>query len=257
MKRSLLELRRVWCGLLGLLCCAGSIWPLRATEDLDLLREAIDQWSAERDAWAFTQTVREFDEAGRSRTRIERYDPTRGDVERWNLVSIDGRPPTDREVAAFRKRKGAKKNRRTKAPSDYVDFARVAVLVEHADSIQYAVPLREDVSRLIPLEQLTVVITVDRLRRTVRHLSISLDDPLRIALGLARVSDLNFDIRFDTADDAPAEAQPSGVAEASVSRFGRRAEFSWTDFERVRAPDATPPPAAIRAREPLPSAPPR
>jgi hypothetical protein len=212
----------------------------QASENLDLLRAAIDKWSDEREAWAFTQHVREFDGSDRIHTRIERYDPSRGEELRWTLVSIDGRIPTTEEISAFRKRKGAKRTRRTKPPSSYVDFDRVAVLAEHADSVQYSVPLREDISRLIPLEHLTVLIAVDRTHRMVRHLSIGLDDPMRIALGLARVTDLNFDLSFalGEGDEAgnPASVQPSGFAHAAVSKLGKRAEFAWSDFERVPPP---------------------
>lgn len=238
MRRPTLQGRRVPCRWLSACVCALLAGlPVRASDEFELLREAIDKWSNEREAWAFTQQVREFKDSGTDQTRVERYDPSRAEAARWTLVSIDGRAPTEKELAAFRKRKGAKKQHRTKAPSDYVAFERVAVLATDADSIQYAVPLREDISRLIPLEQLTVIVTVDRSRRVIRHLGISLEDPMRIALGLARVTDMNFDLRFELVDaahaDAPADVQPTGVAEASMSKFGHRAEFSWSDFERV------------------------
>jgi hypothetical protein len=224
-----------------------------ASADLEPLRAAIDKWSNERDAWAFTVRVSEEDDSGRDRTRVERYDPSRGDAERWTLVSIDERAPTEKEIAAFQRRKGAKRQRATKPPSEYVAFDRVAVVAEDENSIQYAVPLREDISRLIPLEQLIVIITVDRAQCVVRHLAVGLDDPMRIALGLLRVTDLNFDLRFEPAESEPGDdsssTQPVGVAEASVSAFGDRAEFSWSDFTRVKPAEAPSPVASSSPRE--------
>lgn len=48
--------------------------------------------------WAFTQTTE-----AEGRTRVERYRAIGFEPERWDLLSIDGRPPTESEQAEYRK----------------------------------------------------------------------------------------------------------------------------------------------------------
>jgi hypothetical protein len=48
------------------------------------------------DQWAFTET-----KAGTDGTLVSRYDPRMPDGERWSLLSIDGRAPTQAEVENF------------------------------------------------------------------------------------------------------------------------------------------------------------
>lgn len=54
---------------------------------------------------AFQQTI-VVDTTGQARrTIVERYDPRRPAAERWTLVSVDGKPPTAKQVAEARKGK--------------------------------------------------------------------------------------------------------------------------------------------------------
>lgn len=50
--------------------------------------------------WAFTETS-----ADSEITTVARYHPARPGNERWNLLTVNGHPPTDKEVAAFREDK--------------------------------------------------------------------------------------------------------------------------------------------------------
>ena len=48
------------------------------------------------DDWAFTATS-----SGKEGDRVGRYDPRRPENERWTLISIDGRAPTEEEAAQY------------------------------------------------------------------------------------------------------------------------------------------------------------
>ena len=58
-----------------------------------LLSRAVDKWIGERDQWAFTQFVREFDGGTVKEERLERYDPSRPGESRWQLLAINGLKP--------------------------------------------------------------------------------------------------------------------------------------------------------------------
>src|SRR6188768_1573192 len=85
-----------------------SVTALARVEPAELLRQVADNWLAERNRWAFTQVVREFDGKELKQERRERYDPSRGYAARWQLLSINGRAPTLEEVTEWRTRKNKK-----------------------------------------------------------------------------------------------------------------------------------------------------
>ena len=69
--------------------------------------------------------------------------------------------------------------------------------------------------------------------------------PIRVLLGLARITDLDIDVRIEPADDDSAQksgaVQTGSTARMTVSRLGNPVEFSWSDFKRVatfRTPQA-------------------
>lgn len=219
---------RFWIVLLLLTAAA-----LGRAAEPSLFGAALDAWIGDRDTWAFTQHVREFDDSQRIKEeRVERYDPSQPDARRWTLLQINGRAPTTDENAAFAERKNRKKRRAAKSPADYIDFGRVAVASESAGRVRYEVPLREDASWLVPIEKLAVAVTVNKDHRCIEQVTAGLREPFRIAFGLARVTDVAFDLRIDPAHPVAAQS-PNGTARMTVFKFGHRAEFAWSDFRRV------------------------
>jgi hypothetical protein len=199
-----------------------------------LLEDAVARWLGERDHWAFTQRAIEY-ENGQPRERLERYDPSLPGNRRWHLLALDGKPPTDEQRAAWEKRKFRRKPRRFDAPlGDYFDFAQAKVLREDAATVQFSVPLRTDKSWLFPVDKVDVTVTVSKETRALEQLSAHVREPFRVLLGIARITGGSIDLNFDEAEDAqPSSAQPTGTAQVSVSRFGERVDFTWSDFKRV------------------------
>lgn len=220
--------------ILGLF--VGAAWMHAATEP-PLLVQAMDAWLGERDHWAFTQRAVEYDD-GRPRERLERYDPSRPGDARWTLLAIDGRPPTPEQQAAWAKKKFRKPRRHFDTPiGDYFDFRQATVVGETATSVRYEVPLRRDKRWLFETDKLHVVVTVNKETRGLEHLTANVREPVKVLLGIARITDGGMDLNFLPFDlDAPAgpqSAQPTGKAHASVSKPGGRVEFTWSDFKRV------------------------
>jgi hypothetical protein len=197
-----------------------------------LLEEGAQKWLEERERWTFTQTVRESDSHGTVvLERVERYDATRGAAQRWQLVSLNGKPATADEAAAWSKRKNKPRSKPVKPLSEYVDLERAQVVKADAQSVSYNVPLRSPSGWIFPAEKVTVVLTIGKSSHAIERAQAEINAPFRVALGLAEVQELDLDLAVPT-DEAAAggDEAPQGTAVAVVNKLGRRVEYSWTDF---------------------------
>jgi len=88
-----------------------------AAEDYNAIFEkAVDAVVFDFDRnWAYTET-----RVDREHVRVARYDPRRASGARWQLLSIDGRSPTEKETRTFQKEK----------KNDRSDNNRVEAMVE-------------------------------------------------------------------------------------------------------------------------------
>lgn len=214
-----------------------------------LLQEAVDHWTSGKDEIALTQRTRILNDDGSvHEERLERYDPSLPDAQRWHLLQVNGKPPTDKQRNDIEYRKNRKPRKRAnKGPADLLDLARATVHAEGEQAVTYAVAVRPEAARLVQTEKLILLITVGRTSHTIERITAGLRDPMRVALGLARVTDVDFDLAFDFAtpsgddssrsDEARASngGQPSGTARVALSKLGERMEFEWSDFKRVDA----------------------
>jgi hypothetical protein len=202
-----------------------------------LLEKAVENWLGEREHWAFTQRAVEYDD-DKPRERLERYDPSQPGNNRWTLLAINGREPTPEEHAAWAKKKFKKNRRRIDTPiGDFFDFRDAKVLSETPKLVRYEVPLRSDKNWLFQTDKVRVVVTVNKETAALEHLTASVREPVKVLLGLAKITAGSLDLSFLNFDDdaapGPESAQPTGSARVVVSRFGERAEFTWSDFKRV------------------------
>lgn len=218
-----------------------------------LLEQAVESWLGERDHWAFTQRAVEYD-GDKPRERLERYDPSRVGNDRWTLLAIDGRTPTPEERQSWAKKKFRKNRRRIESPiGDFFDFKDAKVISTKGALVQYEVPLRRDKNWLFQTDKVKVLVSVNKETLALEHLTASVREPVKVLLGLLHISygklDLSF-LNFDEdATPGPESAQPKGSARVTVSRFGERAEFTWSDFKRV-TPVGVAPPAASQSFAP-------
>jgi hypothetical protein len=219
---------RAWLFLFGLLagvCQAAS----------PLLETSVEKWLGERDHWAFTQRAVEYRRDGSTYERLERFDPSQIGNARWKLLKIDGHAPTEEERAAWEKKKFKKNRRRFDSPlSEYFDFDRAQAVNADAKVVNFHVPLRNDKNWLFPTDKVDVTVTINKETHGLERLSAKVREPFKVLLGIARITngaiDLNFD---DPAEAGPEAAQANGTARVSVSRFGERVDFEWSDFKRV------------------------
>jgi hypothetical protein len=222
--------------LIALLLLTPSCARTAGDSSPSLLESAVDSWLGERDHWAFTQHAVEYD-GGVAHERLERYDPSRPGNARWTLLKVDGQPPTAQQRESWAKKKFKKHRRRFEAPlGDYFDFAHAKVLFETPRVVRYQVPLRTDKNWLFPVDKVNVLVTVNKETHGLEHLTADVREPFKVLLGLAKITDGELDLTFNSADDesaGPGSAQPTGSARVAVSKLGERAEFTWSDFKRV------------------------
>lgn len=222
------------------LACVGLLFALTSflrAADATLLESAVENWLGERDHWAFTQRAVEYD-GDKPRERLERYDPSKAGDARWALLAINGQTPTAEQHAAWAKKKFKKNKRRFDSPiGDYFDFKDAKIVGETAAVIQYEVPLRHDKSWLFQTDKVRVLVSINKTTRALEHLTANVREPVKVLLGLAKITDGNLDLSFlrfeEDAKPGPASAEPTGTARVTVSKFGERAEFTWSDFKRV------------------------
>lgn len=208
--------------------------PLVRADDTALLQQVAKNWLDERDHWAFTQRVREFDGKEVKQERVERYDPSRGFAERWQLVSINGQPPTEKELSEWRAKKNKKQRRARPGLGENFDFTKAKVAEETSESVRYELPLKSSVEWLFPISKVELLITINKRGPALEQVQARISEPFRVALGLARILDIDLDVQMQPPPAAdPADAKPSGTASAVVTKFGDRVEYYWSEFRRV------------------------
>ncbi|HEY8996140.1 MAG TPA: hypothetical protein VIM71_15850 [Lacunisphaera sp.] len=220
--------------LLGVVVLLGSA----ATAAPPLLEQAAEKWMGERDNWAFTMQVREFDGGRLKEERLERYDPSKPGMARWKLLTVNGQPPTAERREEWQKRKTKKRPNPGKPLNQYLDFAQGTVVKEDARTACYNLPLRSNNSWLFPLDKVVLRVTVNKATLAIEVVQAEIEEPFKVALGFARVMDLNFDVQMNPSEQAsdkndPAAARPDGTARAVVTKLGDRIEYVWSDFQRV------------------------
>ncbi len=96
-----------------LLAAATAGWlaaPVGVAADELLAQQALARMAAiDMDAWAFRRTLKTP-----KGTRLDEHDPTRPGPEHWQLLSVDGAPPTSGELRSYAS------NRRSHADSDRI-----------------------------------------------------------------------------------------------------------------------------------------
>jgi len=214
----------------------GAAAPLAAASPL--LNRAAEKWLAEGDRWAFTVHVREFDNADVKEDRVEQYDPSKPGLDRWALVTVDGRAPTAERRVAWGKAKARKHRSAPKSLAEYVDLENATVAGATPTGVRYHLPLRSNRNWLFPMEHVDLTVTVNRTTSVIEQVEAGLREPFRVALGLGRVVDVDFDLQMNPslqrgAEAGPASAHPAGLAHVVVNRLGERIEYTWSDFHRV------------------------
>lgn len=203
------------------------------------LNAALKHWTAGHGDLAFTQKTRVLGDDGKVKEeRIERYDPSLPDSRRWRLMAIDGQPATAEQRLKWEPAKNRKPRKTVvKSPDEYLDLEQAALLEDTATTARFEVGLRPEVARLLAVEKISIVITVDKETGRIAHIAATLRQPIRVLLGLARITDLDLDVGVESASEDPArrpgEIIAGSKAHVALSKLGSPLEYHWSEFKRV------------------------
>lgn len=213
--------------------------PTRA-DPPPLLLKAVNLWTEGQQELAFTQRTRALnDDHSTHYERVERYDPSQPDDRRWKLIEVNGRPPTEeerREIEVKRNRKPRK--RAGNPPARYLDLDRARFINETGQTVHFEVGIKAEAARFVPLDKIVVHISVNKTTETIHHISADLNEPMRIAFGLAKIIDVDVDLQFADPSEGPppaSEVTAGSTARVMMSKFGKPLEFTWSDFNEVPA----------------------
>ena len=207
-----------------------------------LLNQAVQTLIADQDHWAYTQTTQRFDKAGQpvAGATVERYDPSRPFDDQWELVSYQGRLPTDSEVATWRKQKVKQiRHHAEQSLGNFLDLEHATLATESTAKATYLVPLRKDApSKRFPADKLQVFMDVDKANHYLTAFSVQPRNAFRVDL-LLKVEAGRVDGRLDTVQPnyAPTLVWLKGAGSGHLCgliKVGMGAETRYSDFRRVR-----------------------
>jgi hypothetical protein len=224
--------------LLALNLCSLAAAGLRADAP-PLLMKALQRWTVGKGDLAFTQETRAFlSDGGVKEERVERYDPSLPDSRRWRLKEVNGVPATDEQRRKWESRKNSRPRTKVdETPSKYLDLNNAILVSETPKDARFKVPVRPEAQRLLAIENIEVVITVDKQTGSIAGIGATLREPIRVLLGVARITDLDVDLRINPVDEGSPdpidEVESGSTARVKISKLGRPVEYSWSDFKRV------------------------
>ncbi len=230
--------------------------PAAVPEVPPLLLDALGKIAANFDRWAYTETRTFTDEHGVPKPdAVIRFDPSKPYAEQFLPLKIDGKPPTEKQLADFRKRgekrgeRLAKEEAEGKVPGSElprfrlagstasIDLAGATIESENADSVTYEVPLRNDGHGTLPVEKFQLFARVNRTTHTFENVSLKVRSAFRVKLVL-KVKTGEASVDFASVDPAhdPVPVELSGDATVTVFflKFGGSFDVKRTEFVRVK-----------------------
>jgi hypothetical protein len=222
--------------LAGVVACVSA-----RAETPPLLATAVKHWTEGAGDVAFTQRARVFlDDGSVKEERLERFDPSRPDSQRWHLIQYNGREPTDEERRKIEGRKNSKPRKKVeKSPIDFLDLDHATLTKETPTTASFEVAVRPETSRLLDVEKIAILITVEKEHGNIAHISATLREPMRVLLGIANITNFDLDVGIDPPNENAVPPQKSGevssdsTARVKMSKFGYPTEYRWSDFKRV------------------------
>ncbi|MBS0662631.1 MAG: hypothetical protein JSR48_05160 [Verrucomicrobia bacterium] len=221
-----------------------------------LLYDALAKLAQNFDRWAFTETLQVMDDKGRKKHEaIVRFDPSKPYAEQFHPLSINGKPPTERQLKEYRKRgekrgdKLLKEEAEGKTPASEVprfninggsasiDLGRATVVAEDEHTVTYEVPLKNDDRATIPVERFQLLGRVNRSTHAFENVSLRLKAAIRMKL-IVKIKSGEASVDFGPVDatHAPVVKSVTGEAAASVLflKFGGTVDVKRGDFKRVK-----------------------
>jgi hypothetical protein len=160
-------------------------------EEIALLNEVLHKTADDLRRWAYTERRVIRDDKGRVKSeQVIRFDPSKPYAEQWTPITINGREPTERDRAKFRKRgeRAAPSDRPTRASQqrrslgEVLDVAHAFVFAETPTQLVCEIPLLKFGNERFPPENFQVLARIGRESRQLENITVKLRESFRAKL---------------------------------------------------------------------------
>jgi hypothetical protein len=241
-----------WLGLL-LSCAAagGRGETVRGTArmatagEIAMLNETLHKVADDLRRWAYTEHRVVRDNQGRIKSeQVVSYDPSKPYADQWTPIAINGREPSARDRAKFRRRgeeadpERVVTSRRT-PPSlgESIDLARSSVAEESATHLIFEIPLRKVGNERFPPEKFEVQARLRKEGSLLEHISVLLRESFRAKLVVkVKSGDASLDFAQVNPKYPPTLVAISGDADWSIFFIagGGSLELKRTELRHVK-----------------------
>lgn len=222
-------------------------------DEAALLNELLHTTANDLRRWAYTEHRVMRDHEGKVKSdHLVRYDPSKPYAEQWTPIKINGKDPSERDVARYRRRGeqspeakqgpvpgvqvGGRDSKRV-ALGEVIDVPRASIASETATHLVYEIPLRKIGNERFPPEKFIVHARVRKEGKMLENVSAKLRESFRSKL-VVKVKSGEGSIDFAQVDPQhpPTMVKVAGDAAASVLFFnvGGSMDLTRTDLKRVR-----------------------
>jgi hypothetical protein len=219
--------------------------------EIAMLNEVLQKTAEDYRRWAYTEHTVLRDDKGRVKSEtVLRFDPSKPYAEQWTPIKINGKDPTDRDRAKYRKRgeKSAPKemavtltpnpdNRRRRSLGELIEVSKSSIATESATHTVFAVPLFKAGNERFPPEKFEVLARVKKEGRLLENISVRLRESFRSKLVVkVKSGDASLDFAPVNPKYAPALVAIEGDAEASILfvSIGGSMNLKRTELKHVK-----------------------
>lgn len=215
------------------------------TEEISLLTDSLEKTAGDLHRWAYTEAQVFKDDKGKMKTNtVVRYDPSKPYPEQYVPISIDGKPPTAKDLAKYRKQ-GERAQKRDENPSsdrrkslgEVLDLPRARVASETGAALVFEVPLKKEGNDRFPPEKFEVMIRIQRAAEALENIAVRLRGSFRAKL-VVKVKSGEGTLEFTTIDPKYPPTLTAIVGDASASilfvSIGGVFELKRTELKHVK-----------------------
>ena len=198
-------------------------------EELSLLNDGLHKVADDLRRWAYTEHRVLRDSKGRVKSeQVVRYDPSKPYAEQWTPLAIDGREPSARERAKFRRKgeeadpeKPVSARRRTPSLGEVIDVGRSSIASETETHLVFEIPLLKVGNERFPPEKFRVQARVRKAGWLLENISVLLRESFRSKLVVKiKSGDANLNFRQVEPKYPPTLVAISGDADWSILFIG-------------------------------------
>jgi hypothetical protein len=217
-----------------------------------LLNEVLQKVAADYRRWAYTEHRIVRDEKGRVKSDVVlRYDPSLPYAEQWVPLKVDGKEPSEREHAKYR-RKGEREaphdasrpgqfrtdnSRHRQTLGELIDVPRSSIASETDRHLVFEIPLLKFGNERFPPEKFQVLARVSKEGSLLENIAVRLRESFRSKLVVkVKSGEGSLDFAVVNPKYPPALVGVGGDASASVLfvSIGGSVELKRTELKHVK-----------------------